>query len=66
MNRKTPELEFLFNKVAGLQHYQKETPAQVFSCKYCGIFINTYFETKRDSSTGAFLWILRNFQEHLH
>ena len=30
MDRKTPESEFLFNKVAGLQHYQKENPAQVF------------------------------------
>ena len=25
-------------------HYQKETPTQVFSCEYCEIFRNTYFE----------------------
>ena len=25
------------------QLYQKDTPAQVFSCEYCGIFKNTYF-----------------------
>ena len=46
MDRKTFESEFLFNKVAGLQLYQKETLVQVFSCEYCGIFTNTYFETK--------------------
>ena len=55
MDRKTPESEFLFNKVAALQLYQKETPAQAFSCEYYETFINTYFEIKRDSRTGAFL-----------
>ena len=44
MHKKTPESEFLFNKVAGLQLYQKEAPAQVFSCEYRGIYKNTYFE----------------------
>ena len=29
---------------SGLQLYLKETPAQVFSCEYCQIFKNTYFE----------------------
>ena len=44
--RKKPDSfpsEFLFNKVAGLQLYQKGTPIQVFSSEYCGIFKNTYF-----------------------
>ena len=41
MQRKTPVLESLFNKLAGLQLYQKETPTQVFSCKYYEIFKNT-------------------------
>ena len=27
-----------------MQLYLKETPAQVFSCEYCKIFKNTYFE----------------------
>ena len=27
-----------------LQYYQKETPTQAFSCEYCKIFKNTYFE----------------------
>ena len=35
-------LESLLNKVKGLQN--KETPTQVFSCEYCEIFKNTYFE----------------------
>ena len=26
------------------QLYQKETPTEVFSCEYCEIFKNTYFE----------------------
>ena len=38
MQRKTPVLESLFNKLAGLQLYQKETPKQVLSCKYYKIF----------------------------
>ena len=41
MHRETPESEFLFNKIAGLQLYQKEPPAKVFSGEYCGIFKNT-------------------------
>ena len=36
--RKTPVLESLFKKVAGL----KETPIQMFSCVICGIFKNTF------------------------
>ena len=38
MRRKTPV------GVEGLQLYQKETPAKVFSCEYCRIFKNFYFE----------------------
>ena len=41
MQRKTLVLEPLFNKLTDLQLYQKETPAQVFSCKYYEIFNNT-------------------------
>ena len=40
-------LEPLFNKVSGLKisnFVKKQTPAQVFSCKYCKIFKNTYSE----------------------
>ena len=37
-------LESLFNKVASLKAYLKETPTQVFSFKYCEIFKNTYLE----------------------
>ena len=36
-------LESLFNEVAGLQLYQKETPTEVFSCEFCEIFKNTFF-----------------------
>ena len=28
----------------GLQLYKKETPTQVFTCKACKIFKNTFFE----------------------
>ena len=37
---------------SGVQLYQKETPTQVFSCKYRKIFKNTYFEG--DLRTDAF------------
>ena len=37
-------LESLFNKVACLQRYFKETSTQVFFCEICEIFKNTYFE----------------------
>ena len=39
-------VESLFRKVAGLEarkSIKKETPAQVFSCKYCEIFKNSFF-----------------------
>ena len=42
--RKTPVLEFLFNKVAGLCNFiEKETLAQVFSCEFCEISMNNIF-----------------------
>ena len=44
--RKTPVLESLFNKVAGLKaciFIKKETPTQVFYYKYCGILKNSFF-----------------------
>ena len=40
---KTPVLETLFNKVAGLKLYWKEIPAQVFSCEYCEILKSGIF-----------------------
>ena len=43
-HRKTLVLGSLFNKVAGLPNLLKETPSQVFSCKICKIFKNTYCE----------------------
>ena len=47
----------------------KKAPTQVFSCEICKLFKNNYFEEhlwtsaskhylKRDSNSGAFLWIL--------
>ena len=42
-HKKTPVLESLFNKVGGLQLYEKETPTQVFSWEYCKIFKNISF-----------------------
>ena len=44
---KTPLLKSLFNKVAGLKvcnFFKKETPTQLFSCKYWENFKNTHFE----------------------
>ena len=44
-----------FYKKKGLQLCQKETPVQVLSTEFCIL--------KRDSSTDAFLCILRKFSE---
>ena len=54
MHSKTPEWEFLFNKVADLQLYEKDTLAQVFSCEYCRIFKN-YFEKHLQMVSELFL-----------
>ena len=35
---------YLSYRPGGLQFYYKETPTQVFSCEYCEISKNTYFE----------------------
>ena len=45
-DRKTPVLESLLNKVAGLEacNFIREAPTQVFSCKICDFFKNTFFE----------------------
>ena len=37
--RRTP-----LGKYKDLQRYEKETPTQVFSCEYCKVFKNNYFE----------------------
>ena len=60
--KKTPVLESLLNNVAGLKSsnfFWKETPPQVFSCKYCEIFTITYF--KKTSANGCFLLLLKDF-----
>ena len=42
---KTFVLESVFNKTAGLMEpYKKETPTQVFSCKYCEIFKDVFYK----------------------
>ena len=49
-----------FNNVVGLglQHYQKETTAQVFTCAYCEIFKNTYFEENHRTTASGTLNLL--------
>ena len=34
--------ESVFNKVVGLELYEKEIPIQEFSCEYCEIFKNDF------------------------
>ena len=34
----------------------KETPALVFSCEYCEIFKNTYFEGHLQMAASDFYW----------
>ena len=37
-----------------LQHYQKQTPTQVFSCEYCEIFKSTYFDGHLQTAASVF------------
>ena len=46
---KTPVLEYLF-----FLKKKKETPAQVLSCEYCGIFKNTYFKKHLRTAASGF------------
>ena len=51
-------LETFYNKFAGLSAYnfiKKETPTQVFSCKYCKIFKSTFFEEHLQATASAVL-----------
>ena len=41
---KVPDPTFPVCRAEGLQFYQKETPKQVFSCKYCEVFIPLFTE----------------------
>ena len=40
--------------VSDLQLFWKETPTQLFSCEYCEIFKNTYFEEHLRTATSEF------------
>ena len=53
---KTPVLKSLFNKL-----YQKETPAQVFSCEYCEIFKKSFFHKTPRWLLLAFTTAFRNY-----
>ena len=49
-------LFLLNNKLEGLQLYYKETPTQLFSCEYCEISKNTYFEEHlRTATSGIYM-----------
>ena len=41
-------------KSSWLQHYQKQTPTQVFSCEYCEIFKSTYFDGHLQTAASVF------------
>ena len=52
-------------KVSGLQLFQKETPTQVFSCKYCKNLKNTYIEeNQRTAASGLRLLISRQHSKY--
>ena len=60
------ELSFLMKfQAVGLQPYQKDTPAQVFSCKCCEMFQSTIFRTPMISYIYKTLFTLEYFTEHL-
>ena len=56
IHRKTPALESLFNKLAGLKVFnfiKKRLQTQVFSCKYYEIFKNSFFIEHRRKTRKA-------------
>ena len=65
IHRKTPVLEPLCG-LSSLQFYQKETSTPMFSCEYCKIFKNTYFEEHLQTTASCFMkknrhsWRLNN------
>ena len=60
-------LESIFNsRPKGLQLYQKQTPTKGFSCEYCEIFKNTYFEEHLQmTASGGNLYFIRIFPKNL-
>ena len=66
MHRKISVLESVFNKVAGVQLYEKETPAEGFFCEYCKSLRTTCptihaLQLKQKSTAAGSNRILRNF-----
>ena len=60
MQRETPMLGPLFNKVAGLKacsFLKTETPTQVFYGEYWDLFKNTYFEERLRIVASASCWL---------
>ena len=66
-NQKHLQSNFIFNNLATGLQLAKHEILQIFIIVY--LFYNASRRPatllKRDSNTGVFLWILRNFQEHL-
>ena len=64
IRKKTPVLESLFNKVAGLKPYNctKRGSNQVLSCEYCEIFENTYSEKHLQTAGSVHFKIKRRIQ----
>ena len=65
-NRKPPVVDSLFNKVEGLMvcNFIKETPTQVFFCKHCKIFNNSFFY--RTPPVAAFVSLTRLSKDNCH
>ena len=64
IHRKTLAQESLFNKVAGLRPatlFKKETLAQVFSCEFCEILKNTFFDRTSLVAASEFVSIFMLF-----
>ena len=66
-NQKHLQSNFIFNNLATGLQLAKHEILQIFIIVYLFYKASRRPATllKRDSNTGVFLWILRNFQEHL-
>ena len=54
-------LEFPFNKALRPETLLKQTPTQVFSCEYCSIFKNNFFEEQLFLIMTIWLLFFRKF-----
>ena len=60
LQKQSPVIKKVIRKASGLQLWWKEASTQVFSCDYCKIFKNIYFEAHLRTTASTFNIIQNN------